>query len=86
MSFKTSDFRVLTTGLQYPEGPLYQQDGSVLVVEIQGKKLTRVLPDGTKETVANLGGGPNGAAMLRRRKELEPLGVNRARRSRSPRC
>jgi gluconolactonase len=63
MSFRTSDFRVLTTGLQYPEGPVYQQDGGVLVVEIQGKKLTRVLPDGTKETVANLGGGPNGAAI-----------------------
>ena len=63
MSFRTSEFRLITTGLQYPEGPVYQKDGSVLVVEIQGKKLTRVLPDGTKETVANLGGGPNGAAI-----------------------
>lgn len=63
MSFRTSEFRVITTGLQYPEGPVYQKDGSVLVVEIQGKKLTRVLPNGTKETVAILGGGPNGAAI-----------------------
>jgi gluconolactonase len=63
MSFRTSDFRVITTGLQYPEGPVYQKDGSVLVVEIQGQKLTQVMPDGTKQTVANLGGGPNGAAI-----------------------
>ena len=63
MSFKTSEFHLITKGLQYPEGPVYQKDGSVLVVEIQGKKLTRVLPDGTQQTVANLGGGPNGAAI-----------------------
>jgi gluconolactonase len=38
-------------------------DGSVLVVEIKGARLIRVLPDGTKRIVAELGGGPNGAAI-----------------------
>jgi gluconolactonase len=38
-------------------------DGSVLVVEIQRKTLTRVYPDGRLEIVAQLGGGPNGAAI-----------------------
>lgn len=38
-------------------------DGSVVLVEIRGGDLTRVLPDGSKETVAHLGGGPNGAAV-----------------------
>ena len=38
-------------------------DGSVVVVEIQNGRLTRVAADGTKETVAETGGGPNGAAM-----------------------
>jgi gluconolactonase len=38
-------------------------DGSVLVVEIEGKALTRVLPDGTTKVVAQLQGGPNGAAI-----------------------
>jgi gluconolactonase len=38
-------------------------DGSVLVVEIEGKALVRVLPDGTKTVVAELSGGPNGAAI-----------------------
>ena len=61
--FRTSDFRVLAEGLGYPEGPVYQSDGSVLLVEIKNGTLTRVAPDGTKQTVANLGGGPNGAAM-----------------------
>jgi gluconolactonase len=35
----------------------------VLVVEIKGQRLTRVAPDGTRITVARLGGGPNGAAI-----------------------
>jgi gluconolactonase len=38
-------------------------DGSVLVVEIEGGRLIRVAPDGHKEVVAELGGGPNGAAI-----------------------
>jgi gluconolactonase len=60
---RTSPFRVIATGLNYPEGPVCQPDGTVLVVEIGAGKLTRVHPDGTKETVAVPGGGPNGAAI-----------------------
>ena len=37
-------------------------DGSVILVEMFGPRLTRVLPDGTKETIAE-SGGPNGAAI-----------------------
>jgi gluconolactonase len=55
--------RVVTTGLRFPEGPIALADGSVLVVEIAGQALTRVFPDGRKAVVAELGGGPNGAAM-----------------------
>ncbi len=57
------EFREVTSGLRFPEGPIAMADGSVLVVEIEGGRLTRVLPDGTKQTVAELGGGPNGAAI-----------------------
>ncbi len=57
------EFREITRGLRFPEGPIAMADGSVLVVEIEGVRLTRVLPDGTKQTVADLGGGPNGAAI-----------------------
>lgn len=50
-------------GLDFPEGPVALADGSVLVVEIGGRALTRVHPDGRLERVARLDGGPNGAAM-----------------------
>lgn len=55
--------RVVTTGLCFPEGPVALNDGSVLVVEIEGGRLMRVLPSGDKQVVAELGGGPNGAAI-----------------------
>jgi len=38
-------------------------DGSVVLVEIEAARLTRVNPDGSKETIAETGGGPNGAAI-----------------------
>lgn len=57
------EFREVTDGLLFPEGPIAMPDGSVLVVEIKGGRLIRVLPDGAKEVVAELGGGPNGAAI-----------------------
>ena len=55
--------RQITSGLRFPEGPIALPDGSVLVVEIEGARLVKVLPDGRKQVVAELGGGPNGAAM-----------------------
>jgi gluconolactonase len=53
----------VTSGLQFPEGPVAMSDGSVIVVEIAGRSVTRVAPDGSKEEVARPGGGPNGAAI-----------------------
>ena len=55
--------QVIATGLAFPEGPVAMPDGSVLVVEIQGGWLLRVGPDGSQQRVAQLGGGPNGAAL-----------------------
>jgi len=60
---KKLDYRVVTEGLLFPEGPIAMPDGSVLVVEIKGGRLVRVQPDGAKDIVAELGGGPNGAAI-----------------------
>ena len=37
-------------------------DGSVILVEMFGKCITRVKPDGTKEKIADVPGGPNGIA------------------------
>ena len=57
------EMREITSGLQFPEGPVALADGSVLVVEIKRGTLTRVAPDGKQTIVARTGGGPNGAAI-----------------------
>lgn len=57
------DFEVVAEGLRFPEGPVAMADGSVLVAEIERGTLTRVEPAGAKTVVAELGGGPNGAAI-----------------------
>jgi gluconolactonase len=58
-----SDFTEITSGLRFPEGPIAMPDGSVILVEMFGPRITRVHPDGSKETVADIVGGPNGAAI-----------------------
>jgi gluconolactonase len=55
--------RLIASGLQFPEGPIAMDDGSVLLVEIARGTLSRVTPDGRIHVVAELGGGPNGAAI-----------------------
>ncbi|MFA5775245.1 MAG: SMP-30/gluconolactonase/LRE family protein [Ilumatobacteraceae bacterium] len=58
-----TDFVEVASGLRFPEGPIAMPDGSVLLVEMFGKCITRVMPDGTKTTVAKIDGGPNGLAI-----------------------
>ena len=53
----------ITTGLQFPEGPIAMPDGSIIVVEIQRGTVSRVSPEGSIEVIATPGGGPNGAAI-----------------------
>lgn len=55
--------RELASGLLFPEGPVAMDDGSVLLVEIGRGTLTRVSADGKVSVAADLGGGPNGAAI-----------------------
>jgi len=56
------DFEVIAEGLQFPEGPIVMPDGSIVLVEIARGTLSRVW-NGRTEVIANLGGGPNGAAI-----------------------
>ena len=58
-----ADVKELATGLQFPEGPVCMPDGSVILVEIRRGTLSRVTTGGDVEVVADLGGGPNGAAI-----------------------
>ncbi len=57
------DKELVCEGLEFPEGPIAMADGSVILTEIKGQRLTRVKPDGSKEVVVETGGGPNGAAI-----------------------
>ncbi len=58
-----SELIEVASGLSFPEGPIAMADGSVIVVEMFGPRLTRVLGDGTKQAIATIPGGPNGAAL-----------------------
>ncbi len=51
------------SGLRFPEGPVWMSDNSVILVEIARGTLTRVTAEGDVDIVADLGGGPNGAAI-----------------------
>ena len=57
------NIRELASGLQFPEGPVAMDDGSVIFVEIKAKKITRVKKDGKTQTIAKVEGGPNGLAI-----------------------
>src|SRR3546814_17462472 len=54
--------QIVTTGLTFAEGPIALPDGDMLVVETSGGRLTRVAPAGSRTTVADTRGGPQGAA------------------------
>ncbi|MEM9878652.1 MAG: SMP-30/gluconolactonase/LRE family protein [Pseudomonadota bacterium] len=53
----------LTNGLQFPEGPIARPDGSVIFVEIARGTLSQWHPQTGYSVIADLGGGPNGAAI-----------------------
>jgi gluconolactonase len=57
------EIRELASGLKFPEGPVALDDGDVVLVEIARGTLTKVGADGRLDVIANLGGGPNGAAL-----------------------
>ena len=57
------DFTEVASGLRFPEGPIAMDDGSVILVEIARGTLSRVSPEGEVSVIAELGGGPNGAAI-----------------------
>ncbi|MEO0713034.1 MAG: SMP-30/gluconolactonase/LRE family protein [Pseudomonadota bacterium] len=56
------EFDVLAEGLRFPEAPVVMADGSVIIVEIERRTVTRCW-DGKTEVIAEPGGGPNGLAL-----------------------
>jgi len=63
MHKKELETDIITDELNFPEGPIYLNDESVLLVEIARGTLTKVFMNGKKEILCELGGGPNGAAI-----------------------
>ena len=63
MHKKELETEIITDELNFPEGPIYLNDDSVLLVEIARGTLTKVFMNGKKEILCELGGGPNGAAI-----------------------
>lgn len=57
------DATVIARDLQFPEGPVAMSDGSVILGEIKGGLITRIDADGSKEQLADCGGGPSGLAL-----------------------
>lgn len=58
-----SELIEVASGLRFPEGPIAMPDGSIVLVEMFGPRLSRVQPDGSVEVIAEIPGGPNGAAV-----------------------
>lgn len=58
-----SNITEITTGLRFPEGPIAMPDGSIILVEIERQTLSRISPTGEVSVVAEMAGGPNGAAI-----------------------
>lgn len=59
----TLPMTVIAHGFQFGEGPVYMNDGSILLAEIQRETITRVSPGGAVSILAEVKGGPNGLAM-----------------------
>lgn len=55
-------FELVAEGFGFPEGPVALNDGSVLLVEIETRRLVHVDPAGAVTGIAEFEGGPNGAA------------------------
>ncbi len=55
--------QTLTTGLRFPEGPVWLKNGAIALVEIERKTVTIVAPDGSQRILSRHEGGPNGLAV-----------------------
>ena len=54
---------IFATGLEFPEGPCFDRDGNLYVVEIMGGQVTKISPDGGSSILSKTGGHPNGATI-----------------------
>lgn len=55
-----NDRTTVVDGRRFPEGPVAIPNGSIVLVEIAARRITRVIPGGGRQIVATSGSGPNG--------------------------
>ena len=52
---------LFATGFKFPEGPAFDRDGNLFVVNVDTGVICKVSSEGSIETFVNTGGAPNGA-------------------------
>ena len=52
---------LFATGLKFPEGPAFDRDGNLFVVNVDTGDISKITPEGQVKTFVNTGGVPNGA-------------------------
>jgi gluconolactonase len=57
----TPSVEILATGLFFPEGPAFDHEGNLYIVELRAGQISRIGLDGRSEVFAKPGGGPNGS-------------------------
>jgi gluconolactonase len=52
---------LFANGFKFPEGPAFDRNGNLLIVNVDTGDICRIFPDGGVRTFINTGGSPNGA-------------------------
>ena len=52
---------LFAAGLNFPEGPAFDRNGNLFVVNVENGDISKISPEGQVKTVVNTGGVPNGA-------------------------
>ena len=53
---------VFSSGFRFPEGPSFDKEDNLFIVELARLCVTKIAPDGTSTVFATLGGSPTGSA------------------------
>lgn len=48
-------------GFRFPEGPAFDRNGNLFIVNIESGDISKITPEGQVKTFVNTGGAPNGA-------------------------
>lgn len=52
---------LFANGFKFPEGPAFDRDGNLFVVDVETGDISKISPEGLVKTFVNTGGAPNGA-------------------------